>query len=253
MARNSSSQDFNYWDDVLDDDDSFEDDPFGDDDYSSPRNTPDPSNGRTNPVLLVVLCLLAAIVLICAIIIGVKVLPDILNPENEPSQSDIGFGLVTGGSMPQLPSALPTMYPHQGYSQPSNPAGNTGGYTTGNGSTGGYTTGSGSTGGTSTFTTSSSGPSAADVSRFGNEISYPNKRSYLSDYETMYVKSEKGHSIYVFFTSSGGEANRRKNYYCYEGDAVTVLARENGMSCVIFTAGNGETHIGWVASKYLVY
>lgn len=95
-------------------------------------------------------------------------------------------------------------------------------------------------------------PSIEDVQKFGDEITYPKSSSYLSDYETMYVKSGKGHSIYVYWKAQKGDEYRRK-YYLYEQDEVTVIARENGFSCVIFTTENGEEHIGWVGSSLLVY
>jgi len=95
-------------------------------------------------------------------------------------------------------------------------------------------------------------PSEEDVKVFGTEITYPQTESYLSDYETMYVKSYSGHSIYVFYKANVDEQFRRR-FYLYEGDEVTVLARENGLSCVIFTASDGEEHIGWVNSANLVY
>lgn len=95
-------------------------------------------------------------------------------------------------------------------------------------------------------------PSVEDVRAFGDEITYPKSSSYLSEYETMYVKSGKGHSIYVYWKAQGKDEYRRK-FYLYEQDEVTVIARENGFSCVIFTAKDGEEHIGWVGSSLLVY
>ncbi len=251
MGKNDRTQNYRNdynWDDELDDDSPLDDDDLGGH-YTGNRNygSGRSGGGNTNTLLVIICVLLAVILIVAAIIIGVRVLPGLLDHGEEPNPGDTGYSSSSStGGAPQLPSALPTMFPSQGTSQQTNPG--AGGYPGSTGNTG-YTGGTGSTAPTST----SSAPSAADVSQFGNEIAYPNKNSYLPGYETMYVKSGKGHSIYVYVSSTGGEANRRKNYYCYEGDAVTVLARENGMSCVIFVAGNGETHIGWVSSKYLVY
>lgn len=95
-------------------------------------------------------------------------------------------------------------------------------------------------------------PCVEDLKAFGDEIGYPSSGSYLSDYETMYVKSDKGHAIYVYWCSQWGEDYRR-SLYLYDQDEVTVVARENNFSCVIFTAKDGKQHIGWVVSDFLVY
>ena len=97
-------------------------------------------------------------------------------------------------------------------------------------------------------------PSVEDVRAFGSEITYPKKSSYLDAYETMVVRSEKGHSINVYWKASGEEMYRRQNYYIKEGAEVTVLAREGAFSCVIFTGTKDQKqHIGWVVSSLLAY
>ncbi len=96
-------------------------------------------------------------------------------------------------------------------------------------------------------------PSVEDVQEFGSEITYPQSSSYLPAYETMYVKSEKGDSRYVYWKSQRQDEYRRKNYFIEEKAEVTVLAREKGSSCVIFTDLDGEQRIGWVNSSKLVY
>lgn len=95
-------------------------------------------------------------------------------------------------------------------------------------------------------------PSSYDLSAIGDDIVYPEENSYLASYETMYVRSEKGHSIYVFWDSSGNMEHRR-NRSLYEGDQVTVLARQDGYSCVIACNDSGEQFSGWVASSLLGY
>ena len=100
--------------------------------------------------------------------------------------------------------------------------------------------------------TSTKTPSKDDIVALGENVVHPQNSSYLSEYETMYVKSEKGHSIYVYFAPKVSEDNRR-SYFAYEGDQVTVLARENGFSCVLFPDSYGNMHVGWVNSKHLVY
>lgn len=94
-------------------------------------------------------------------------------------------------------------------------------------------------------------PSVEDVRPFGEVITYPKTSAYLEAYEIRYVKAPKGHSIYVFWNPDGGEKYRRK-YLLYEGDEVTVLARQGDFSCVIFTSQSGEQQIGWANSACLV-
>ena len=100
--------------------------------------------------------------------------------------------------------------------------------------------------------TSAKTPSKDDIFAIGENLVYPQNKSYLSEYETMYVKSDKGHSIYVYFAPEATESNRR-SFFAYEGDEVTVLAREKGLSCILFQDFYGNTHVGWVNSKHLVY
>lgn len=104
-----------------------------------------------------------------------------------------------------------------------------------------------------TETVATKTPSVEDVQQFGSEITYPQSSSYLPAYETMYVKSDKGDSIYVYWKSQRKEEYRRKNFFIEEKAEVTVLAREKGSACVIFTDVDGEQRIGWVNSSKLVY
>lgn len=99
-----------------------------------------------------------------------------------------------------------------------------------------------------------SGPSVEDVRAFGSEITYPKRSSYLDSYETMYVKSTKGHSIYVFWKANGDMAYLRGNFYFIpEATEVTVLARQGQFSCVVYNTQDGNQHIGWVSTPLLVY
>lgn len=94
-------------------------------------------------------------------------------------------------------------------------------------------------------------PSEEDLIPFGPVIAYPHPSSYLSDYETRYVKAPKGHSIYVYWNPD--DASSRRKFLLYEGDEVTVLARQGSLSCVIFTDQSGEQQVGWASSDCLYY
>ena len=80
----------------------------------------------------------------------------------------------------------------------------------------------------------------------------PREDAYLPAYETMYVKSERGSSIYVYWKDNGASEYRRR-FVVYEANEVTVLARQDGFSCIIFKDQNGNDQIGWVNSDFLVY
>ena len=95
-------------------------------------------------------------------------------------------------------------------------------------------------------------PSEADILPFGEVIAYPRKDAYLPAYETMYVKSERGSSVYVYWKDNGASEYRRR-FVVYEANEVTVLARQDGFSCIIFKDQNGNDQIGWVNSDFLVY
>ncbi len=95
------------------------------------------------------------------------------------------------------------------------------------------------------------GPSDADIEEYGGMITYPKKKSYLDDYETKYVKSRQGHSLYVYWQSSLDD-NVKRSMYVYERDAVTVVAREDNASCILFIDNDGVKRAGWVPTKYLV-
>lgn len=98
------------------------------------------------------------------------------------------------------------------------------------------------------------GPSVEDVRRFGAEITYPKRSSYLDEYETMYVNAPKKHSIYVYWKANGDATYLRGSYYFLKhGAEVTVLAREKEFSCVTFYTKNGKEHIGWVYTSMLEY
>ena len=97
----------------------------------------------------------------------------------------------------------------------------------------------------------SKSPSAADLDEIGDKIVYPGLNDYLSSYETKYVKSNKGHSVYVFGDASGDHSHLR-SLYAYEKDEVTIIARRNCYSCILFTTPSGKKASGWVNSNYLV-
>lgn len=102
---------------------------------------------------------------------------------------------------------------------------------------------------TSTAVQPSNGPSEKDLTPFGSVIVYPKSNSYLSNYEIRYVKVPQGNSISVYWDPDN--TNSKRVYVLYEGDMVTVLAQQGGLSCVIFTDTSGKKQVGWVFSDCL--
>lgn len=87
-------------------------------------------------------------------------------------------------------------------------------------------------------------PGIDDIRGCNEGIVYPNG-TWLSDYETKYVKTKHGVRAYLRYapTEDSGYYS-----YVYERDKVTVLARQNGYSLVKTTDGMA----GWVTSSVLV-
>ena len=98
----------------------------------------------------------------------------------------------------------------------------------------------------------SNGPSITDLDSVVQEnITYPLYSSYLKAYELQYVQAPGGRTVYTYYAPFE-DANRRKNDLLYEGTEVTVLARENGMSCVTYQNGL-HRYAAWVKSTNLAY
>lgn len=95
-------------------------------------------------------------------------------------------------------------------------------------------------------------PSKKDLDAVGDNIIYPKASSYLDAYETMYVKSTKGQGIYAYWAPDADEGYRKTDAIL-EATEVTVLARENGMSCIIYINERDHQHAAWVNSERLVY
>ncbi|MBR1456616.1 MAG: hypothetical protein IJ594_05595, partial [Oscillospiraceae bacterium] len=112
--------------------------------------------------------------------------------------------------------------------------------------------GSGSGGGLSTSTSNASGPSAKDITATGDNktIVMPDVSSYLSDYAVMYINAGKGHSVYAH-KQPGTKNNEKYMPFAYHGSQVTVLAQQNGFSCVLYHSDDNALHAAWVVSDYL--
>ncbi len=88
-------------------------------------------------------------------------------------------------------------------------------------------------------------PGPYDLEMFWEEIGFPSEGNWLSEYETKYVKTESGDRAYLRRNPSA----KSKHYdFVYEGDEVTVLARQGKFSLVWTQDGL----YGWVTSSVLV-
>lgn len=94
-------------------------------------------------------------------------------------------------------------------------------------------------------------PNAVILSSVGDCITYPKNSSYLSQSEVKVVKAPKGVAVY-FYTAPKAEKEYRRSFNIEDGAIVTVLARENGLSCVITENSRGTMVAGWITSTNLV-
>lgn len=88
------------------------------------------------------------------------------------------------------------------------------------------------------------GVSREDIMYRNTDVEEPKASSWLSAYEEKYVKTKGGVCAYLRYHPSPDSDSFD---YVYEGDVVTVLAKENGLSLVM--TANGD--IGWVTSSVL--
>jgi len=96
------------------------------------------------------------------------------------------------------------------------------------------------------------GPGAADIAATGDDriIAMPREDSYLSSYETRYVDVGLKHSDYAH-VQPGTVKDEVYMPFVYHGERVTVLAEQNGYSCILYRTNLGERHAAWVRSEVL--
>lgn len=88
-----------------------------------------------------------------------------------------------------------------------------------------------------------------------DEIVKPNYRSYFDVPETRYIDAPLNHSVYVYkgldTDIDKPEATEYLMPFAYEGLMVVEVAREQGMSCIIYRDRKFVQHAGWVETRYL--
>lgn len=96
------------------------------------------------------------------------------------------------------------------------------------------------------------GPGAADIAATGDDriIAMPREDSYLPSYEIRYVDVGLKHSDYAH-TQPGLVKDEVYMPFVYHGERVTVLAEQNGYSCILYRTDLGERHAAWVRSGSL--
>ena len=78
----------------------------------------------------------------------------------------------------------------------------------------------------------------------------PDEDSWLPEYMTKYVKSQLGQGIILRWEPEEYYQRKGWNYlnFLKDGEEVTELARQNGYSLVITSAGQ----VGWVKSHLII-
>ena len=88
-----------------------------------------------------------------------------------------------------------------------------------------------------------------------DEIVKPNYRSYFDVPQTRYIDAPKNHSVYVYkgldTDIDRPEATEFLMPFAYEGQKVLEVAREQGMSCIIYRDRKFVQHAGWVETRHL--
>ena len=88
-----------------------------------------------------------------------------------------------------------------------------------------------------------------------DEIVKPNYRSYFDVPQVRYIDAPKNHSVYVYkgldTDIDKPEATEYLMPFAYEGLKVLEVAREQGMSCIIYRDSKFVQHAGWVETRYL--
>ncbi len=97
-----------------------------------------------------------------------------------------------------------------------------------------------------------SGPSIGDIIATGDNrvIKVPDANSYFTSYQTMYIDAYKGHSVYVYKWPNSQSA---KMPVAYHGIKVTLLAEEEGFTCILYHTDDNSLRAGWVASSNLTW
>ena len=91
-------------------------------------------------------------------------------------------------------------------------------------------------------------PNSSDFEGTTRNIYHPKK--YLDEYEIMYVNAENREGVYEYYDTVRDPAQKLRTIP--HGLQVTVIARENNCSCIIYYM-NGNKYASWVGSDRLVY
>ena len=98
----------------------------------------------------------------------------------------------------------------------------------------------------------SGSPGVSDIIATGDDkvIQLPKSKSYLPSYQIMFVNASKGNSVYMYKSPWADKSNRLMDD-AYHGSKVTVLANENGLSCILFTTQSNKQRAAWINSANL--
>lgn len=98
----------------------------------------------------------------------------------------------------------------------------------------------------------SSGPSINDIIATGDNrvIKVPDANSYFSSYQTMYINASKGHSVYAY---KWPNSQSGKMPTAYHGVKVTLLAEQEGFTCILYHTDEKTLRAAWVSSDNLTW
>ena len=92
-------------------------------------------------------------------------------------------------------------------------------------------------------------PSASDIWAADNcdQVQFPAGNSYYSHYRICYIDASGGHSVYVYSKPSTSAKKRE----AFHGSRVTAIAKENGLTCILYYTDQNVYRAGWVTSTNL--
>lgn len=93
-------------------------------------------------------------------------------------------------------------------------------------------------------------PNSSALDAVGDDIKYPKQKSYLREYEYKVVHAPHAEAVYFYWAPKADQDHRRP-FNILENTTVTVLARENGLSCVITEDKRGRIVSGWITTTNL--
>ena len=81
-------------------------------------------------------------------------------------------------------------------------------------------------------------------------LTFPEEESYLAEWKTLYAR--KAFHAPCLEVKRAPDSTSANMTYLYEGTAVTVVAEQEEMSCILYRGSNNKQYCGWIKSIRLL-